>query len=230
MTYAACFLPCRKGSQRIPRENIKPFAGFQNGLVEIKLNQLIAADYIDEIHLSTNDDEILNFASSIGSSKIRLHKRRENLSSSETSTDELVAHALELIGDDKHILWTHVTSPFVTAKLYDNIIKTYFEKLNLGFDSLMAIKTLHGFLWNNDGPINYDRKLEKWPRTQTLAPVYEINSAAFVAPSAIYRDSEDRIGEKPFLYAMDNFLGMDIDWPEEFSLGEQLMQANLVAV
>ena len=30
------FLPCRKGSQRIPDKNVKPFAGIEGGLLKIK--------------------------------------------------------------------------------------------------------------------------------------------------------------------------------------------------
>ena len=37
----AVFLPVRKGSKRVENKNTKPFAGFQNGLLELKLKQLI---------------------------------------------------------------------------------------------------------------------------------------------------------------------------------------------
>jgi len=114
------FLPCRKGSQRVPKKNIKPFADYKNGLIEIKLNQLINAEKISKIYLSTNDEEILEYASSLNNSKIILHNRVEHLSSSETSTDDLVLHALELIKEGD-ILWTHVTSPF----LDDNELDTW---------------------------------------------------------------------------------------------------------
>lgn len=67
------------------------------------------------------------------------------MSSSDTSTDQLVAHALELIPDG-HILWTHVTSPFITEKHYDQIIRAYFDELARGYDSLMTTTAIHGFL------------------------------------------------------------------------------------
>lgn len=49
-----CFLPCRQGSQRVPNKNIKPFAGFEFGLIEVKLNQLLKATLVDEVVLSTS--------------------------------------------------------------------------------------------------------------------------------------------------------------------------------
>ncbi|MDV2857235.1 acylneuraminate cytidylyltransferase family protein [Oceanimonas sp. CAM02] len=222
-----CFLPCRAGSQRVVKKNIKPFAGYEYGLIQVKLHQLLAAETIDEVVLTTNDDDILAYAESLGDPRLRLHRRVEELSSSETSTDQLVAHALELIPEG-HILWTHVTSPFITAKHYNDVIQSYFKQREQGYDSLMTTTAIHGFLWQDEQPMNYDRAIEKWPRTQTLAPVHEVNSGAFLAPADLYRELDDRIGRRPYLYAMDKFTSFDIDWPEDFVIAECLVEKGLV--
>jgi len=222
-----CFLPCRAGSQRVVRKNIKPFASYEHGLIEIKLRQLLTAEGIDEVVLTTNDADILAYAESLNEPRLRLHRRVEELSSSVTSTDQLVAHALELIPEG-HILWTHVTSPFITAKHYDEVIRAYWEQREQGYDSLMTTTAIHGFLWQDEQPMNYDRTIEKWPRTQTLAPVHEVNSGAFLAPADLYRELDDRIGRRPYLYAMDKFTSFDIDWPEDFVIAECLVEKGLV--
>ncbi|MDT8878314.1 acylneuraminate cytidylyltransferase family protein [Halomonas saccharevitans] len=224
-----CFLPCRAGSQRVVRKNIKPFAGHHHGLIQIKLRQLLAAEGIDEVVLTTNDVDILAYAKSLGEPRLRLHRRVEELSSSATSTDQLVHHALELIPKG-HILWTHVTSPFITAKHYDGVIRAYFEQRKLGYDSLMTTTAIFGFLWRGEKPMNYDRTVEKWPRTQTLAPVHEVNSGAFLAPAGLYRELDDRIGLRPYLYAMDKFTSFDIDWPEDFLIAECLVEKELATI
>ena len=222
-----CFLPCRAGSQRVVRKNIKPFASYKHGLIEIKLCQLLAAEGIDEVVLTTNDADILAYAESLDEPRLRLHRRVEELSSSATSTDQLVAHALELIPEG-HILWTHVTSPFITAKHYDEVIRIYREQREQGYDSLMTTTAIHGFLWQDEQPMNYDRTIEKWPRTQTLAPLHEVNSGAFLAPADLYRELDDRIGRRPYLYAMEKFISFDIDWPEDFVIAECLVEKGLV--
>jgi len=221
-----CFLPCRKGSQRIPRKNVKPFAGYKFGLLEIKLQQLLESKLVRRIVLTTDDSEILEFASSLKEHKIQLHERSANLSSSETSTDKLVGHALELIPEG-HILWTHVTSPFITAANYDSIIEVYHEKLLSGYDSLMSVTPLRSFLWQQGRPLNYDREVEKWPRTQTLLPVHEVNSGVFLAPSDVYRKHSDRIGSAPFLFEMDSITSHDIDWSADFEIAECLVERGL---
>lgn len=214
-----CFLPCRQGSERVPRKNIKPFANYKSGLIELKLMQLSRAASIDEVILSTNDSDIINFASTLSIPKLRIHHRDEGLSSSNTSTDALVAHARELIPEGE-ILWTHVTSPFITEVHYDAIVKCYREKLKEGYDSLMTTTVVYGFLWQDGKPINYDRVVEKWPRTQTLRPIHEVNSGVFLASSDIYKNNNDRIGQRPYLYEMDKVTSYDVDWPEDFMIAE----------
>lgn len=223
------FLPCRRGSQRVPKKNIKPFAGVPFGLVEIKLRQLLKCTSLDSIVLTTNDEEILDYAYSLHEDRLTVHCRSEALSSASTSTDELVSHALDLIPQG-HILWTHVTSPFVTQAHYEDIVHTYHKQLAQGYDSLMTTTALQTFLWRDGVPLNYDRTLEKWPRTQTLAPIHELNSAAFLASAVVYQTFQDRIGRKPYLYEMDKLTSHDIDWPEDFIVGECMVEKGCVSL
>jgi len=224
-----CFLPCRKGSERVPRKNIMPFAGRPKGLIQVKLFQLLSCQLIDEIVLTTNDEEIVEYANGLKQKRIIIHCREESLSSSDTSTDQLVSHALSLIPEG-HILWTHVTSPFITGIHYSKIIRKYFEMLQAGYDSLMTTTPLRSFLWINGKPINYDSKFEKWPRTQTLTPVQEVNSGVFIASACIYKNENDRIGSAPYLYEMDKLISHDIDWPEDFLIAECLVEKKLLAL
>ena len=123
-----------------------------------------------------------------------------------------------------HVLWTHVTSPFLDESGYSAIIKQYNQALTEGYDSLMTTNSIQGFLWDDNGAINYDRNVEKWPRTQTLNPINEVNSAVFLANSETYSSLKDRIGEKPYLYTLDKIKGFDIDWEDVI-----VEQANLNA-
>lgn len=224
-----CFLPCRKGSERVPYKNIKPFGKFKNGLIEIKLNQLLKAELIDEVVLSTNDELILNYAQTLQNTKLRIHKRDDMLCSSNTSTDELIGHALDLISDAT-ILWTHVTSPFVNELDYDKLIQRYFECLDEGYDSLMTTTLIHSFLWDGVKPINYDPNKEKWPRTQTIKPLHEVNSAAFLNHAENYKEVGDRIGKKPFLYPLDKVKSYEIDWQEDFMIAECIYNSGIMKV
>lgn len=216
-----CFLPCRRGSERVPDKNVRPFYGHQNGLIEIKLKQLLACDLIDTIVLSTNDSRVQGYAEDLKDERVVVHERSEDLSSSKTSTDTLIKHASDLIPDGD-ILWTHVTSPFITAQNYKAIIECYERKRVQGHDSLATTTRHRGFFWLNGQPCNYDRQLEKWPQTQKIAPIDEINSGAFLSSAANYKTLNDRIGETPYFYELDRITGFDIDYPEDFLMAESL--------
>lgn len=215
------FLPCRKGSERVKNKNTRPFAGVIGGLVRIKLEQLIQVTGIDHIVLSTNDEEVKAIGRSLAHPKIHIDGRPEHLATSRTSTDELIVYVPSIIATGT-VLWTHVTSPFIGASDYAEMIAVYQKALGEGHDSLMTVTKLQKFLWNEHGPINYDREQEKWPRTQTLPPLYEIDSGAFMAEIEVYQHFQDRVGQKPKLFVQEEQKSFDIDWEENFRMAEMI--------
>lgn len=220
MDKVIAFVPCRKGSQRVVNKNIKPFSGVNGGLTFIKISQLLKVDSIDKIVISTDDDEVKRIARSFEDPKILIDNRPAQLASSETSTDDLIQYIPTII-QSSTILWTHVTSPMVNEAIYEKMINAYFENLD-DFDSLMSITKCYKFMWYKGHPLNYDKNIEKWPRTQTLSPLLEINSAAFIANIDIYHKYNDRIGDVPFLYELNEIESFDIDWEIDFELAEVL--------
>lgn len=221
------FLPCRKGSQRVPDKNTRPFAGEEGGLLVLKLKQLLSASRIDRVVLSTNDEKVMALAGTVEDSRLEVKVRPDVLSSSSTSTDDLIDYVPNLI-ESGVVLWTHVTSPFVVGADYDQMIAAYEQALTEGYDSLMTVTKVQKFLWNEQEPINYDRNKEKWPRTQTIAPIWEVNSAAFIAPIEVYKNLEDRIGNKPHFYELEESKGFDIDWELDFLMAEKMWEHGKV--
>ena len=214
------FLPMRAGSERVPNKNTKTFSGIQGGLCKIKLEQLINCNLIDTILVSTNDPEVMKIANIFNSKKIRILIRPNKLASSSTSTDDLIKYVPEVMPDG-HILWTHVTSPFITSEIYDQIIENYLDKLE-GFDSLMTVTKLQKFIWKDSKPVNYNRNFEKWPKTQTIEPLWEVNSGVFLTKKCIYQSNSDRIGDKPYLFELSDDIAFDIDWLPDYKIAEAL--------
>lgn len=215
------FLPCRKGSQRIPHKNTRPFAGIEGGLLHIKLAQLSATPEIDEIILSSDDEEVLEIGASFRDVRIKTMPRPEHLCLSSTTTDELIKYVPSIITGPATVIWTHVTSPFLSSETYSCMLKKYYEHLDQ-YDSLMSVNALRTFIWDDKKPVNYDRAIEKWPRTQTLPIWYEANSGVFIADIEVYRTQCDRIGKKVQLFETSKLESIDIDWPEDFEFAEKL--------
>lgn len=219
------FLPCRKGSQRIPDKNIKPFASIEGGLLRIKLDQLLACKKIDRIVVSSNDSRVLDYTRSLKEPSIIIDDRPDHLGSSSTTTDELIRYVPSLI-EEGHILWTHVTSPFIKSEDYDALIEAYLDGLNKGYDSLMTVLRLQGFIWNEVEPVSYNKEQLKWPMTQNIKPLFEVDSGAFISSVGNYKSLHDRIGQKPFLFEQGKLKSIDIDWPDDFDFAEDLWERD----
>ncbi|MCB0744483.1 MAG: acylneuraminate cytidylyltransferase family protein [Ignavibacteriae bacterium] len=216
------FLPTRKGSQRVKNKNTRKFSNFEGGLLELKLTQLLEVSMVEEIVLSTNDPLSIEIGQKIRQNheKVRIVKRPDSLSSNNTDLIDLINYVPEICKSN-HILWTHVTSPFVTASDYELAINYYYKALESGYDSLMSVKRFQNFLWSKkkNDIINRDSN-DKWPKTQELQELYEIDSAFFITSRAIYINDSDRIGRKPELFIQDNFKSFDIDWEDDFELAQ----------
>lgn len=222
------FLPTRKGSERVIRKNTRKFSHFEGGLLELKLSQLLEVKSVGEIILSTNDQESINVANRLAKNnlKLKIDDRPKKLALSSTKLTDLVDY-VPRITSYPDILWTHVTSPFVTTKDYENAIYQYFKVLKKGFDSLMSVKKFQNFLWSKEKSDIINRvNNEKWPKTQDLMELYEINSALFIANKTVYSENNDRIGSIPFLLEQDNLKSFDIDWKDDFDLAEFIYDKN----
>lgn len=216
------FLPTRKGSERVLKKNTRKFSSFEGGLLELKLNQLIKSSLIGEIVLSTNDEESILVGNEFAKrcEKVRVVIRPDSLALSTTSLTDLVDY-VPSIASFNHILWTHVTSPFVTEVDYDKAITEYFNALTKEYDSLMSVKKFQNFLWSKEAKDIINRvSREKWPKTQDLMDLYEINSALFISTKTNYNLNNDRIGKNPYLFEQDNLKSFDIDWEDDFELAE----------
>ncbi|NYS26217.1 acylneuraminate cytidylyltransferase family protein [Rhodobacteraceae bacterium 2376] len=221
-------IPARAGSERVKQKNTRPFAGFDGGLLELKLNQLARVPEVSEIIVSTNDPVVLDYATQFA----RDHDRRvspierpDELGASSTPISAFIRYAATL-RETGVMMMTHVTHPFLTAAVFADLIAAWRAAEARGHDSLVTVTTLHKFIWDENGPYNYDNTVEKWPRSQDIKPLFEINHAAYLMPFARMRAVDDRIGTNPYLHDMPERLVMDIDWEDQFHLLEDIALAR----
>ena len=219
MTVTA-ILPIRKGSERVKNKNFKKFNGIEGGLYSIKIQSLLESKSIDEIIVSTTDETVKKYTPD--DSRIRIIERPRELGLSTTRTDDLIRYCLELVKNEWFV-WTHVTSPFFTSKCYDDFIETSKVKIENGENDSGVTVNVHKsyFFLENKTPV-FSRELAKWPATQTLQPIYEINNAAFIGKTKFLKTKGDRIGDNPFFYETSKLASIDIDWEDDFKLAELL--------
>jgi CMP-N-acetylneuraminic acid synthetase len=221
------FVPCRIGSERIANKNVRDFAGHKDGLLGIKLRQLAKCEALDEIIVSTNDPKVAEIvmAFSQNDKRFLIDERPDHLGRSSTSMTDFIQYIANL-RQTGTCVWTHVTSPFIASSHYNRGILAYQESALKGHDGLVSVTKLQKFLWSKGKPLNYDNRIEKWPRSQDLDPVFEINHAIYMMDFETMRKFGDRIGDRPFFFEMDEVEALDIDWPEQFELLEIIANAR----
>jgi len=198
-------IPVREGSRRLKNKNIAPFAG--TNLLLHKIAQLKNVQEIDNIVVSSDSSLMLEMAQSAG---VLTHKRGiEYCDESSKTFGEVVAHiASSVVGD--HILWATCTSPLVSPQIYSHAISDYFRILADGYDSLASFETIKRYLWDKDGPINYELGKKHVP-SQELPELYIVTDGVLIAPRGKMIEWNYFHGSNPYKYIMDKRTSVDID-------------------
>lgn len=220
-------VPCRKGSQRVLNKNTRPFGRFAHGLLELKLRQLDAVVGIDEILVTTNDPIVISFVEHIRETMTKpvILDRRPDEHAADDSLQGLIGYLSDTVDTDV-IAWTHVTSPLFGPALYEAALAAYAQARQEGAaDSLMAVDVAQTFALRAGAWISHDSTVQRWPRTQDLEKIFLVNSALFIIDKPLMSKLQDRVGHSPFLFETPALYGFDIDWEEDFALGEKLYKA-----
>jgi len=219
-------LPIRKGSQRVKNKNIRPFSKDGKSLTELKIMELLKIKNVDEIVITTNYEKAIKQIENIvkNNPRVKINRRPEHLCQSTTIVKDLIEY-MPTITQGEHILWLHVTSPFVKSEDYQKAIDEYFEALNNGYDSIMSVTEIKQFLWSDKRKkiVNTNSNIEsKWIQTQDLEPLYEINHAFYINSRKNYLETSDRIGVNPYLAILKGSKNIDIDYEEDFELARKI--------
>lgn len=198
-------IPVREGSRRLKNKNIAPFAG--TNLLINKINQLKQVQEIDDIVVSSDSELMLTMAQSQG---VITHKRSPEFCDEKSKTfGEVVAHICENVpGDD--IIWATCTAPLVFPKHYREAIKLYYKAITDGYDSLVSMEKFKRYLWDDNGPLNYELGLRHVP-SQQLKPLYYVTDGILIAPRNKMIEWKYFHGANPYRYILDKRTSIDID-------------------
>ena len=127
MNSVVAIITARGGSKGIPRKNLRELGG--KPLIQYTFDAAQSSTLIDEIILSTDDEEIANFAIERGISVPFM--RPKDLASDEASSRDVLNHALQHIPKFDHFILLQPTSPLRTSMHVDEALGIYLEnKLN----------------------------------------------------------------------------------------------------
>jgi pseudaminic acid cytidylyltransferase len=220
-------IPARGGSKRIPRKNIKTFAG--QPIIAYSINAAKTSNLFDRVILSTDSEEIAEVGNAYGAEVPFM--RPSELSDDFTGTAEVLIHSINWLTEhDK--FYSYFCCIYPTAAFLE---KEYLVK---GFDILRKNNASTVFsVTSFPYPIFRAMKIEANNRVKMFWPEY-LNSRSNDLPDAYHDagqfywgDTEKFLKEKNIFSSdsvpviLPRYLVHDIDTPEDWETAEILYLA-----
>ena len=154
-------VPVKGNSERVKKKNLTKFSN--SNLYKIKLKQLKQTNCFKKIIISSEDNNILEYARDNG---FDTHVRDKYFSTSKVPMSEVYRYiASEIDGD--YIAWINVTNPLCDQYIYESAVEK-FKKISKKYNFfLSAVKSKQNYFYKNK-TINFKRT--PWPRSQDLEP------------------------------------------------------------
>ena len=220
----AAIILARGGSKGIPKKNIRDFCG--KPLIAWTILQAINTPEIDAVYVTSDDDEILDIATSYGAQKI---KRPDEMSGDTSTSESAIAHALQGIEPAPAIiLMLQPTSPLRKPDDLSSAVRQFKTEM---WDSGFSGAVLEDFLiWkkNERGILestNYDYKNRG--RRQERKHEYVENGSIYLFKPEILVKNNNRMGGKIGVSLMDFWQSFEIDEPDDWELLETLFKKYL---
>jgi CMP-N-acetylneuraminic acid synthetase len=209
-------IPARGGSKRLPNKNMMLLGG-----IPLLAHSILFAqkhDFIDDIYVSTDDDNIKKISIEYGAKVI---DRPENLSGDFEPTISALKHVLSVVENIENVVLLQPTNPLRPENLLSEAF-TIYQKNNC--KSLFTVSRNHQKLGeiidNKFIPFNY--KIGQ--RSQDLEPLYFENGLLYITKASSILNDEI-ITQNAFPFIINHiFETIDIDTQEDFDYAEYLYQ------
>lgn len=206
------FLPAKGTSSRIESKNMKLLDG--KPLFMYSLEKLIECDFIDEVYLDSESNEIFEIASESGAKEL---KRDPELATNKTDGHQLFYNEAKKVEADIYIQLL-CTSPFITEATIKKGVEILKNKQE--YDSVVLVKKDKQYLWDKKGP-TYD--INHIPNSVDLPDTIIETMGLYIVRKEVALNDKKRIGERPFLLEANAIEAVDVNYPEEFELANYIM-------
>jgi len=224
-------IPARGGSKRLPRKNCLLLRG--KPLIAYSIEAGRQSQYVDEVLVSTDDNEIAVIAEAYGANVPFL--RPPALATDEATTVDVICHAIRHYQDEMQKVFDYVmvlqpTSPLRTAEHVDAALELLIAKQA---DAVISVcEAEHSPLWANvlpDGGSmqSFLREEIKGKRSQDLPVHYRLNGAIYICDVKRFLQKRDLfLADNIFAYQMEQARSVDIDTTLDLKLCEILLESS----
>lgn len=213
-------IPARGGSKGILRKNIRPFCG--KPLVAYSIIEAKKSSFIDDVYVSTEDNEIASVARDYGALTI---KRPEELATDTSSTFSVLFHAAKLLNFPDVLVTLQPTSPLRKAKHIDEALAC----LDNNVETVVSVCASHRYMWKGEGAYAIPL-FEKRLRRQEMDEQLFENGSIYVSRSSVFRRNDSTLGMgitsigTVKLYLMSEAHSVELDSMLDFRILEELYQ------
>ncbi|MDE6846797.1 MAG: acylneuraminate cytidylyltransferase family protein [Lachnospiraceae bacterium] len=208
-------IPVKGNSTRLPNKNILPFG--DSNLLLHKINQLKQVEGLHDIICSSDSDEMLAIAENAG---IKAIKRPVKYADESVPFGMFLEYVCDIVEGD-HVMWACATSPCVEPYLYNKAIKTYFEKLEEGYDSLITCSPYQTYLMDEKGPLNFSMGLAH-KNSEQLPMLYHFTNGINLAPTEKIREWHYNYGPNAYRLLINKREAADIDDVYDYEMAKAL--------
>lgn len=216
-------IPARGGSKGIPRKNVRLMNG--KPLIYYAIHNAKNCPSIDDVVVSSDDEEILKIASSYG---VETMTRDSELAKDAVTLDPVIYDAVCTMEKKKGIQYDvvitlQVTSPLLSSDTLDKALESFLASSD---DTYISVVNKPHLSWTKkDGCYvpNYEKRLNR----QQLPPNY-LETGAFLITRRECMEVNSRIGKKVSVYEMPEREAVDIDAASDWVLCEHELKKKRI--
>ncbi len=220
-------IPARGGSKRIPRKNIRPFAG-----KPIIAHSILAAresKLFDRVIVSTDDGEIADVARLWGAEIPFI--RPAGLADDHTGTNAVVKHAIQWFADRTetfhYVCCIYPTAPFVDARhLSEGLTKLETSAKSFAFSvTSFEYPIQRALRLNSDGTVDAMFPEQRQTRSQDLEHAYHDAGQFYWGSAEAFLNDAVVFSPSSVAVILPRYVVQDIDTPEDWAQAELMFQA-----
>ena len=215
-------IPARGGSKGIPRKNLKRLG--TKPLIAWTIEQALGASLLDDIIVTTEDDEIADISKRWGA-KVPFMRPLE-LAQDTTPGIDVILHALDYAQDFTRILVLQPTSPFRTSDDIDGIIQYSEDKQAPSVVSITpAPKHPYWSYSLSDEKLIPLLNIDASKKTrQELPDAFNLNGALYLAEIEWLKRTKTLIHDTTLGYVMPAARSIDLDTELDWLWAEFLLE------
>ncbi|MBW7907521.1 MAG: pseudaminic acid cytidylyltransferase [Kiritimatiellae bacterium] len=222
-----CIIPARGGSKRIPRKNVKEFAG--RPMIAHSIVAAKDSGVFDRIIVSTDDSEVMDIARKWGADVPFI--RPTELASDHAGTDEVIIHALRWMAEHhaspEYACCLYATAPFVRASdlarglplLRESGATSAFSVTTFPYPIFRALKL------NESGHIEMIWPEHRLTRSQDLPEAWHDAGQFYWMNVEKYLKVGRLFARDTLPIKLPRYRVQDIDTPEDWDTAERLYRA-----